>query len=416
MGETRRAAAWTAAAVRVAREAVDRGLELRERAADEAARTAQWALEGRDANGDPLPEVERAAARATAERAQDAATPGARGAAGVTGGAPRSDGPGGAAVGGTAPRLEVPRNPVLVAGVLPFLGEAAETEAGRLAPRDAGVERDLRTAAGLLAEAGADLILVEGGPVVAGARGAADAAVETGLTVWVSVPVAGAAEPMLAGGEAIEAWAAAMIHAGVAGFLLVPAPGCDVAAALERLRSVGVAAEMTGVLPMAIGPSVRLETAAVRWMEAGAWHVGLGDGATPERLAQLRAAIDAVDGARLAERAAARDRWATLVGEAARRAPGGRAAWLGPRGAEVPLPAGFAWSELPADAATAMPAGELRLVIAAVPLPGERLAALLEPGGILLARGADPASIAATGLRLLDVTPSPASVLARRDP
>lgn len=64
-------------------------------------------------------------------------------------------GRGGAAVGDTAPRLKVPRNPVLVAGVLPFLGEAAETEAGRLAPRDAGVERDLRTAAGLLAEAGA---------------------------------------------------------------------------------------------------------------------------------------------------------------------------------------------------------------------------------------------------------------------
>lgn len=401
VGETRRAAAWTAAAVRVAREAVDRGLELRERAEDAAVDPGQTA----------------------------------------------SRGPAG---------QNVPRLPVLVAGVLPFLGEIGEADSGRLAPRDVGLERDLRAAAGLLAEAEVDLLLVDGGPTVEGARAAADAAVETGRPVWITAPIRGSGVPALAGGEAVEAWATSMIHAGVVGFLVAPAPGTDAAAALERLRAAGVATEQTGVLPMLLGawaadetgpasggaaaisaasgaPPERgaevaldardpdagrpqLSTVATRWLEAGAWHLGIGDGATPDRLAALRAAMDAVDGARLAARAAARDRWVALVGEAARRAPGGRAAWIGPHDPDVPLPGGFAWTVVPASVAAALPAAEVRLVIAAAPLPGERLAALLEPGGVLLARDADPRSVSVAGLRLLEIVEEPPAILARRDP
>jgi hypothetical protein len=335
---------------------------------------------------------------------------------------------------------------VLVAGVLPFLGGVEEAESGKLAPRDAGVERDLRAAAGLIAETEADLLLVDGGPSVAGARAAADVAVETGLAVWMSVPVSGGPVPRLTSGETVEAWATSMIHAGVTGFLLMPTNGTDVPGALERLRAAGVPAEQTGVLP--VGDHVArvptrasepqpsradratdrgagdadepagspLGIAATRWLEGGAWHLGIGDGATPDRLAALRSAMDAVDGAWLVARAAARERWAALVGEAARRAPGGRAAWIGDRDPDVPLPAGFAWTVVPVAAADALPAGELRLVIAAGSFSVDRLATLLEPGGILLARETDPLAVSTAGLRLLDVVERPPAILARRDP
>lgn len=337
VGETRRAGDWTAAAVRIAREAVDAGMEGRAR-----------------------------------------------------------------------------RSPVLVAGVLPYLGEESEGEAGRLAPRDAAAERDLRAAAGLLAENRVDLLLVEGGPTVAGARAAVEVSVETGLETWVSVPVQGTPEPGLVGGEALEAWAASTVQAGAAGLLIAPADGTDVATALRRLRAAGVAAERTGVL--AVAPSeAGLRAAALRWLEAGAWHVGLGDDATPRRLAVLRAAIDEVDGARIAHRAAARDRWVALIGEAARRAPGGRAAWIGPLGPGLTLPAGFAWSVVPVEMAAALPAGELRLLVAAAPLPGERIAMLLEPGGVALVRGAGPAPLASAGLRPMEMPESSPAIIVRRD-
>jgi hypothetical protein len=137
-------------------------------------------------------------------------------------------------------------------------------------------------------------------------------------------------------------------------------------------------------------------------------------------VADLRAALDAVDGARLAARAAANQRWAALVGDAARRAPGGRAAWIGPRDGDVPLPDGFAWIELPAVAAASLPSGGSRLVVATGPglaAGAARLAALLEPGGILLASTDDPAPFAAAGLRIVELhRDAPVAVLARRDP
>jgi hypothetical protein len=67
-------------------------------------------------------------------------------------------------------------------------------------------------------------------------------------------------------------------------------------------------------------------------------------------------------------------------------------------------------------AGAALPAGELRLAIAATPLPARRLATLLEPGGILRARDTEAAEVSAAGLRLLDVLDEPRAILARKDP
>ena len=401
VGETRRAAAWTAAALRLAREAVESGLERRELRAEEAAAAAVWARDGRDARGDALPDVDRAVERAVAERAEE-----------VAAGAGR----------GVAPPADVPRHPVLVAGVLPALDVAPEPGVGRLLPRDVATERDARAQAGLLAEAGAALILVEGASGIAQARVAVDAAAETGLPVWITQSVAGARVPVLPSGESVGAWAEAMTHAGASVLLLAPAPGTGLPEAFAELRAAGVPAETAGAFPAFGGATdaERVSATSMRWLEAGAWHLGIAVGATPERIGAQRAALDAIDEARLGSRAVARARWEGYVRDAAGRAPGGRAAWIGVRRAgDVELPAGFAWTVVSGDASgVSLPIAELRLVVATAPAPLDRLAASLEPGGILLAIASDSAALGPTRLRLLehDVIGDRTVVLARRDP
>jgi|GEM_PF-2383241 len=123
LGETRRATAWTAAAVRVARDALEAGLERR---------TELLA----DAPGDDV----------------------------------RRDRP--------AP---------LIAASLPALDEDPEPGTGRLLPRKAATERDYRDQAGVLADAEPDLLLVEGQRGEAEARAAFNEAVSTELPVWAAL-------------------------------------------------------------------------------------------------------------------------------------------------------------------------------------------------------------------------------------
>jgi len=123
IGETRRAAAWTAAAVRVARDAVEIGLERRETALTEA----------------PQDDVRRARPRP------------------------------------------------LVAAPLPALDGYSEPEGGRLLPPEAATERDYRDQAGVLADAHPDLVWVEGQRSATSARVAIAEAVDTGLPVWASL-------------------------------------------------------------------------------------------------------------------------------------------------------------------------------------------------------------------------------------
>jgi len=125
LGETRRAAAWTTAAVRVAREAIDLGLERREESLAEA-------TEDDVRRGRPRP---------------------------------------------------------LLAASLPALDEAPEPGMGRLLPHDAATERDYRDQAGVLADAAPDLLLVEGQSSEAEARTAITEAVDTGLPVWAALTI-----------------------------------------------------------------------------------------------------------------------------------------------------------------------------------------------------------------------------------
>ncbi len=124
LGETRRAGAWTAAAVQLAREAMELGVERRQELADA-----------------------------------------------------------GAAEGEVAP----PERPApVVAAVLPSLEEEALVASGRLLPRESATARDYRDQAGLLADAEPDLILVEAPATEADARTAVEAAAGTGLPVWAA--------------------------------------------------------------------------------------------------------------------------------------------------------------------------------------------------------------------------------------
>ena len=123
LGETRRAGAWTAAAVRVGRQAVEVGLERRE--ASLADLDADDTRRGR-----PRP---------------------------------------------------------LVAASLPALDDEAESATGRLLPHEAATERDYRDQAGIIADAEPDLILVEGQQAEADARAAITQAIETGLPAWAAL-------------------------------------------------------------------------------------------------------------------------------------------------------------------------------------------------------------------------------------
>lgn len=123
LGETRRAGAWTAAAVDIARQAVEIGLERREAALAEA----------------PDDDLRRSR---------------------------------------PAPR---------VAAVLPALDDEPERATGRLLPREAATERDYRDQAGTVADAEPDLILVTGQGTDDDARTAIAEAAQTGLPVWAAL-------------------------------------------------------------------------------------------------------------------------------------------------------------------------------------------------------------------------------------
>ncbi len=123
LGETRRAGAWTAAAVRTARQALEIGMERREEALIEA----------------PDDEVRRS------------------------------------------------RPAPLVAASLPALDEEPEVATGRLLPHEAATERDYRDQAGAIADAEPDLILVEGQRGESDARTATVEALEMGLPVWTAL-------------------------------------------------------------------------------------------------------------------------------------------------------------------------------------------------------------------------------------
>ena len=310
LGETRQARAWTAAAIGVARDGVEVGLELRVE---------------RLANG-----TERAASELWRSR-------------------------------------PVP----LVAASLPSLDEAPEPGEGRLLPREAASARDYRDQAGLLADAGPDLLLVEGQRSRSELRVASDEAMSTGLPSWVAL--AGPLTPADPEDDLAE-WRAS---AGT-GRLLLPLP---VAAATGAIEHAG---EGWGGL---VGSGASAADDAARWLEAGATVIGLLDAAAPERLERLRTTIDTQERAELEAHERMSLRWHHHVARGVSMAPGGPALWLG-SAPTAPLPSGFDWLVVDDDELPRLPRNRYRLIIDPAGT-GERaatLGALLELGGIIALR------------------------------
>jgi hypothetical protein len=309
IGESRRAAEWTRAAVQLAREAIDEGLT---RHSDVASSTA-----------------------------------------------------------------------ILVAGPLPDLDARPESGSGRLAERGAAADRDRDAQAGILADAGVDLIVVEAHSSVEAATRAVEAAAATGLATWATMPATAADE--------LDAWMEALSAAGASTTLLESLDiSTETAAATDLLgasleRSIRRDGRSIGVL-LPLGrpdvPSARL----ARWLEAGVGVLGAAEAASPEALKPLREAIDVDLKARVAAREASDTPWRAFVAEGAEWAPRGAALWLEDGDASRTLPDGFAWTRGATGDLGRIPSGAYRFVVARAEVDLRDVIRLLDEGGVAIAR------------------------------
>lgn len=258
-------------------------------------------------------------------------------------------------------------DPVLVAGVLPVLGEDAE--GGRLGASGA---RDLHDHAGSLADAGVDVILVDGPRAMTETAAAVGAARSMGLETWA---VTGASA-----GLAREEWGspdAMLLSVGVQAE--VPARATDAITPVERELH-----EATGVM-LAAGPDRWLRQNADEWLAAGAMLLGIGEGATSHRLGIVRDAIDDRARRQAAERDTQAADWLAWVALGSGLAPPGAAAWLSARPPRS-FATGWDWTVATPDDLRRMPAERYRLVVSESFEPTlEQLALRLDDGGVLIA-------------------------------
>jgi hypothetical protein len=402
VGETRQARAWTAAAVRLAREAVEIGLEQR---AEEASRTEEAA--GAD---ETQPESDARADAGPSDRSVSGAR--ARAVPADRTGSRSGAEPGRSDRTGPVPSTEfdetaeppgppLPRPQPLVAGVLPPLDEAPDDADGRQLPREAASQRDYHDQAGLLVDAEPDLLLIESPASVHPLRSALEAATDTGLPIWVA----------LTGGVAARSRAEAILDLQRTFAVDVAVLTAPLIAATPR----PIRGTWGGLLTQHLPHGAEL---VERWLDDGATVVALLDGATPAALQPVRAAIDGVERSHLRELERARLRWWSHVERAASLAPGGSALWLGsssdPGGSLLGglppggLPTGFEWLVLDRTELAHLPSGRFRLVVDSEVEPGstEAAARLLDDGGILAARLASHAAGLGAGempLRLLEL-------------
>lgn len=161
--------------------------------------------------------------------------------------------------------------------------------------------------AGMLAESGVDLLILESMNTVGEARAAAEVALETGLPVWASFVLGPegeilSREPLSEGVEALDSL-------GVEGILINCVPPEDATRALDRLR--GMTERPVGVYPH-IGvfeppswkfefhpqfsgteewPPDRYAEAACGWRDAGAGVIGGCCGTRPDHIRALGEAL-----------------------------------------------------------------------------------------------------------------------------
>jgi hypothetical protein len=266
---------------------------------------------------------------------------------------------------------------------------------GRLGPVDAAIARDLHAHTGLLADAGVDLIVVEGPRSAAETAVAVRAARSMGIETWAVVdrgaPSAGPdelGEPDVVlvqippAGERPSRDRAASRHER-------SWPGMR-GAMIDALFSAGTATGPRAAGADAAGPkdadfnAADPDAALRQLLASGASVLGMADGATIDHLALVRATIDAYSAQQVVEQDLRSAEWMEWVGQGAARAPTGRALWLSgttPRD----LPLGWDWTVVPNDQLPTMPADSYRLVVSEASATGPaELARRLEPSGVAI--------------------------------
>lgn len=297
---------------------------------------------------------------------------------------------------------------VLVAAPLPDVAARRDHATGRRLPASASAERDTHDQAGILADTGADLLLVERRSSFEATRRATEVAAETGRPTWTTIPIADAA-----GAPPLAERLAVLVTSGAEGVLLDVGDPTDPSGIIEPLaRVIGATAAPMGLVAEA-PPLPGTEEDLDACLQVGTCVLGIVAGADPDALRPLAAARDRLlTGVRERVDAERASLTAWILG-AARRAPGGRALWLGPR--EVELPAGFDWTAVGASHVTlqGLPEAVFRLVICLADVEPGWLARWVEGGGVVALQtageeGIDPMGhMARAGLRVQHVENAP---------
>jgi S-methylmethionine-dependent homocysteine/selenocysteine methylase len=188
---------------------------------------------------------------------------------------------------------------VLVAGSIAPLEDCYSPE---LSPSPEIARREHAEQARLLADAGADFLMIETMPLIAEAEAAVQAALETGLDVSVGFVLGEDGRTLV--GESLSDVVAAMERYPVAAIVVNCSPPAVISKAIVELRSrtvrpLGAYANL-GTVEETVGWAVdesltgdRYAPFALGWLEAGAAMVGGCCGTRPAHIAALRSAMDA---------------------------------------------------------------------------------------------------------------------------
>ena len=364
-----------------------------------------------------------------------------------------------------------PAPPLRLAGQLWPLVERGGPASG---PDFAVASAEHRVHAGTLADAGVELLRIEGMETVGESEAATLAARETGLETWTSV-VLQADGVTLASGEPLATWLSVVVPLAPAALILEVATWEGAAAGLTDAGRLLRSLDPSGAVALGVAlppgepasPSTdrdgtEANVGAPRDMaliDAGATILSAGADGSPRRVASLRAAVDRAEETRRRGLDERRDRLAVWAGQAARRSLPGPAVWVVSRSSDadqpgaglpggsmarhpvqrpgsslsgaLPLPGGFEWDVVDGRTLGRLPGGRYRLGIVAAEddVAGPVLAArirqavdALEPGAWLLVEGTDAAAALRADERLADLEPADPSEsgtptwLARRRP
>jgi S-methylmethionine-dependent homocysteine/selenocysteine methylase len=189
---------------------------------------------------------------------------------------------------------------VLVAGSIAPLEDCYSPE---LSPEPQIARAEHAEQARLLAEAGADVLMIETMPLISEAEAAVQAAVDTGLETTVGFVLG--VDGRLLSGESLEEAITRLSRFPIAAFFVNCTPPAVITRALQALRgltelplggyaNLGAVDETVGWAADETVTGDRYAPLALDWIQAGAQIVGGCCGTRPEHIAAVRRSLDAI--------------------------------------------------------------------------------------------------------------------------